>query len=162
MFAEIGTSQKQSTRTRSVTVTFRQRTGERSTRAYPSIWSDVACVAQGIASAIIAEPVNTATGASMTAEIVNLKRVRKAKARADRGATAAVNRAAFGRTKADRESDAATAAMHARVLDGARRTQPPAVGQPLPAAANQGGFPSTACERASDLGDDDLDPGNVS
>lgn len=98
----------------------------------------------------------------MTAEIVNLKRVRKAKARADKDATAAVNRAAFGRTKAERENEVAKAALQARVLDGAQRTQPPSEGQPHPTAANQGGFPSTACEIASDLGDDDLDPGNVS
>ena len=87
----------------------------------------------------------------MTAEIVNLKRVRKAKARAAKGATASVNRAAFGRTRADRESEAAKAALEARVLDGAHRTQPAT-------AANQGSFPSTA----SHSGDDDLDPGSVS
>jgi hypothetical protein len=98
----------------------------------------------------------------MTAEIVNLKRVRKAKARADKGGTAAINRAAFGRTKAERESESANAALQARALDGAQRTQPPAADQSHPIAANQGSFPSTACETASDLGDDDLDPGNVS
>jgi hypothetical protein len=38
----------------------------------------------------------------MSAEIVNLRRVRKAKARGEREKQAADNRVAFGRTKAER------------------------------------------------------------
>jgi hypothetical protein len=53
-------------------------------------------------------------------EIINLRRARKAKARAEKEATAAANRAAFGRTKAEKDA-AKTAADHAaRSLDGAK------------------------------------------
>ena len=52
-------------------------------------------------------------------EIVNLRLARKARAR--RAAAAAdVNRAAFGRTKAERARDAEERARGERVLDGAR------------------------------------------
>ncbi len=53
------------------------------------------------------------------AEIVNLRRVKKARLRAAAAAQAAENRSRFGRTKADREADAKSRAQAARLLDGA-------------------------------------------
>ena len=84
----------------------------------------------------------------MTADIINLKRARKAKARKDKAEAAAVTRAAFGRSKAEQEASDAEAQRTRHVLDGAK----------LSPAANQGSFPSTAGHDD----DDDLDPGNVS
>ncbi|MEG3163873.1 DUF4169 family protein [Sphingomonas sp. PB2P19] len=55
------------------------------------------------------------------AEIVNLRRARKAKARATAETTADANRAAFGRTKAEKDVAKAEAARHDRTLDGAKR-----------------------------------------
>ncbi len=54
-------------------------------------------------------------------EVVSLRRARKAKLRADAQATAAGNRAAFGRTKAEKQRDAAERDRATRALDGARR-----------------------------------------
>ena len=53
-------------------------------------------------------------------DVVNLRRARKAKVRKAAQATAAANRARFGRTKAERHADEAEAARLASVLDGAR------------------------------------------
>lgn len=58
-------------------------------------------------------------------EIVNLRRVRKAKTRADAERQAAENRAAFGRSKADKQEAAAKAGLAERLLDGHRRDTPP-------------------------------------
>jgi len=55
------------------------------------------------------------------AEIVNLNRARKAKARVAATKTAAANRAKFGRTKAERDAEAAEQARRTALLDGARR-----------------------------------------
>ena len=55
------------------------------------------------------------------AEIVNLNRARKAKARTAAAATAAVNRAAHGATKADKLAVRAEAERRERELDGAKR-----------------------------------------
>jgi hypothetical protein len=55
------------------------------------------------------------------AEIVNLNRVRKAKARSDAGKAAEANRAKFGRTKAERDTEAAEQARRDALLDGAKR-----------------------------------------
>ena len=85
----------------------------------------------------------------MAADIINLKRVRKAKARLAKAEAANVSRAAFGRTKVEREATVAETARANQLLDGAKLP---------PQAANQGSFPSTA----EHDGDDDLDPGNVS
>jgi Domain of unknown function (DUF4169) len=71
----------------------------------------------------------------MTADIINLRKARKAKAREDKDKQAAENRVRFGRTKADREKDAAVIKIDRSRLDGARRANPD---------------------------DDDLDPGAVS
>ncbi len=51
-------------------------------------------------------------------EIVNLKRLRKIKARTQASAEAAVNRAAHGRTKAEKKLTKAEQAAAARKLDG--------------------------------------------
>jgi hypothetical protein len=54
-------------------------------------------------------------------EIVNLRMARKAKARGVTDASAAANRAKFGRSKAERASAALDSARARRHLDGARR-----------------------------------------
>ncbi len=55
------------------------------------------------------------------AEIVNLRQARKAKAWAGKDDLATANRAKFGRTKAEREAEAAKAALAAKTLDGHKR-----------------------------------------
>jgi hypothetical protein len=54
-------------------------------------------------------------------EIVNLRRARKLRDRATKADMAAENRARFGRSKADKANEAATAALQARQLDGVKR-----------------------------------------
>jgi hypothetical protein len=53
------------------------------------------------------------------AEIVNLNRARKARARAEAEARAAANRAAHGRTKAEKAKDVAAREKRDALLDGA-------------------------------------------
>jgi hypothetical protein len=55
------------------------------------------------------------------AEVVNLRLARQAKARAGKEATAAANRAAFGRSKVEKAAAKAEADRAGRLLDGARR-----------------------------------------
>ncbi len=55
------------------------------------------------------------------AEVVNLRQARKAKRRAEAETTAAANRAAFGRTRAEKEVTTAELDRRARDLDNARR-----------------------------------------
>jgi hypothetical protein len=55
------------------------------------------------------------------AEIVNLRRARKAKAREEAARTAAANRFQHGRTKAEKAREAADRARREALLDGARR-----------------------------------------
>jgi hypothetical protein len=55
------------------------------------------------------------------AEIVNLNRARKVKARADKQGNAALNRVKHGRTKAEKARDSAEAARLRNLLDGARK-----------------------------------------
>lgn len=57
----------------------------------------------------------------MTAEIINLRRVRKTKVRLAEDAQAEVNRIKFGQTKADRERERAQKALELRALDAKRR-----------------------------------------
>jgi hypothetical protein len=57
----------------------------------------------------------------MAAEIVNLRRARKAKTRADAETKAAENRALHGRTKAEKARDAFERERAARALDQAKR-----------------------------------------
>ncbi len=54
----------------------------------------------------------------MTRDIVNLNRFRKARARAEKEAKAEENRARFGRTKAERQLDKATADKARSHMDG--------------------------------------------
>ena len=53
-------------------------------------------------------------------EVVNLRLARKAAARAAKEADAATNRAAHGRTRAERTATKAETARAERLLDGAR------------------------------------------
>lgn len=61
----------------------------------------------------------------MSAEIVNLRQARKAKARGEAEARAQANRIAFGRSKAERVGSAADKAKVERALDGHRLQPPP-------------------------------------
>jgi len=54
------------------------------------------------------------------ADIVNLKRARKDKARAERENQAAANRRRFGRTKLEKAADAQTTERAAKSLQGKR------------------------------------------
>lgn len=54
-------------------------------------------------------------------DVVKLRMARKAKKRGQAEALAAANRAAFGRTKAQKQADAMEKARVGRLLDGARR-----------------------------------------
>ena len=58
------------------------------------------------------------------AELLNLNHARKAKRAAEEKRRAVENRAVHGRTKAEKAANAASAAQHAAVLDGARRGPP--------------------------------------
>ena len=55
------------------------------------------------------------------AEVINLRQVRKAKARSAAAHQAAENRALHGQTKAERASSKSEAERAAKLLDGARR-----------------------------------------
>jgi hypothetical protein len=57
----------------------------------------------------------------MPADIVNLRRARKAKARTDKESEATANRALFGRTKAEKTRQAAERKQAARALESHRR-----------------------------------------
>ena len=60
----------------------------------------------------------------MTGEVVNLRRARKAKARADAQAQAAQNRLTFGRTKAEKTLAEARDALARRRHEGHKLTSP--------------------------------------
>ncbi|CAN1722950.1 DUF4169 family protein [Hyphomicrobium sp. 1Nfss2.1] len=57
----------------------------------------------------------------MTAEIINLRRARKAKLRREAEVLADENRAKFGRSKHEREATRAEAELNARRLEAMRR-----------------------------------------
>lgn len=57
------------------------------------------------------------------AEIINLRQARKAAKRKQDEATAAANRAKFGRTRAERLAQTSDKARAGRLLDGAKREQ---------------------------------------
>ncbi len=80
----------------------------------------------------------------MTAEIINLNKVRKAKERAEKERRAEENRIRHGRTKAERAQDDAQRTRDAGVLEGARI---------------EGAEPGY---KRSGETEDDLDPGSVS
>jgi capsule polysaccharide export protein KpsE/RkpR len=56
------------------------------------------------------------------AEIINLRRARKAKAKSQSETKADANRVAFGRTKAEKQATAAVKSLEARRLEGHKRT----------------------------------------
>jgi hypothetical protein len=55
------------------------------------------------------------------ADIVNLNRVRKSKAKADKAALAAENRGKFGRTKAEKAKAAAEKSIAEKMIDAHKR-----------------------------------------
>jgi hypothetical protein len=55
------------------------------------------------------------------AEIINLKQARKAKARVVKDNEAAANRVKFGRSKAEKQAEAARLALEAKRLEGHKR-----------------------------------------
>ena len=55
------------------------------------------------------------------AEIINLRKARKARTRAEKEAVAAENRVAFGRTKAEKQRAEAEQRLAARKLEAHRR-----------------------------------------
>ncbi|MBN9308464.1 DUF4169 family protein [Devosia sp.] len=57
------------------------------------------------------------------ADILSLSRARKAKARADKEQIAAENRVKFGRTKAEKQRDAAVRNLSEKRLDETRREE---------------------------------------
>lgn len=57
------------------------------------------------------------------AEIVNLNKARKVKAKSEAGKQAEANRAKFGRTKAEKDREAAEQARRDALLDGAKREE---------------------------------------
>ncbi len=57
------------------------------------------------------------------AEIINLRKARKAKTRVEREAVAAENRVAFGRTKAEKQRAKAEQQLAGRKLDAHRRDE---------------------------------------
>jgi hypothetical protein len=61
----------------------------------------------------------------MSAEIINLAKARKAKAKAGKAAQATQNRAKFGRTKADKAFEKAQQDKAVRLLDQSKRDKPP-------------------------------------
>ena len=54
-------------------------------------------------------------------DVVNLNRARKQRAKADARTTAVANRAAYGRTRAEREATERERECIARLLDGSKR-----------------------------------------
>lgn len=57
-------------------------------------------------------------------DVINLRAVRKAKARVSREVEAQANRAKFGRTRGERLREAQEAERAAKLLDGAKREEP--------------------------------------
>lgn len=58
------------------------------------------------------------------ADPINLNRVRKARARAEKDALAAENRAGFGRSKAERQKAAAEKSLVQKMVDAHKRDTP--------------------------------------
>ncbi len=76
------------------------------------------------------------------AEIINLRRARKAKARADAETQAAANRVAFGRTKAEKSGQAAQNALEVRRIEAHRRESPAPDAATKPASVPSGDDPA--------------------
>jgi hypothetical protein len=60
---------------------------------------------------------------AIMSNVVNLRQVRKTKARADKASQAEANRARFGRTKTQRLADAAEEQRRVNLLEGAKRSK---------------------------------------
>ncbi len=58
-------------------------------------------------------------------DVINLNRARKTRAKVGQSAKADANRAAFGRTRAEKQARAAEQARQDAVLDGAKRDDGP-------------------------------------
>jgi hypothetical protein len=65
----------------------------------------------------------------VSAEIINLRQARKQRARDEKAAQSAENRARFGRTKAERDQEERAQALAGRALDGHLR-EPPSIVAP--------------------------------
>lgn len=61
-------------------------------------------------------------------EVVNLRKWRRAKGKAEQAAQATANRAGFGRTRAEKQRDAADAAKRHALLEASRLEKPPRPG----------------------------------
>jgi len=61
---------------------------------------------------------------SVMAEIISFRKARKAKARAEKEAVAAENRASHGRSKAEKAAGAAEETLTGRRLEAHRRDEP--------------------------------------
>jgi hypothetical protein len=96
----------------------------------------------------------------MTADIINLRKARKAKQKASKDKHAAENRVVFGRSKAERTATAALIKLDTARLDGALRANPESALRANPESALRAN-PESA-KRANPDPDDDLDPGSVS
>lgn len=70
----------------------------------------------------------------MSAQIINLRKVRKAKRRRDNENQAAENRAKFGQSKKDRQFVEAEKARNSLKLDGARVSLSPAGRKQIPSS----------------------------
>jgi len=73
------------------------------------------------------------------AEIINLKDIRKARARAEAETKAAENRSRFGRTRNERKRQAIEDQRARRDHDGNRLERPPARGDEAPAKTSSSG-----------------------
>ncbi|MEL6258409.1 MAG: DUF4169 family protein [Pseudomonadota bacterium] len=58
------------------------------------------------------------------ADLINLNKARKAKARVDKQARAAANRVKHGRTKTEKAVDSANTAKLSKLIDGSKREEP--------------------------------------
>ena len=82
----------------------------------------------------------------MTAGIINLRKARKAKARAEAVKTASENRVKFGRTKTEREQVSAVLKIERSRLDGAQRANPGDEPREIPAGNNASPLPGPGKE----------------
>jgi hypothetical protein len=77
----------------------------------------------------------------VSAEIINLRQARKQRAREDKAARAAGNRARFGRSKAEREREEQAQTRAQQALDGHLRA-PPSDATPSPEPGDGDHMPS--------------------
>ena len=72
----------------------------------------------------VLRPFGVSTDGGDMGKVINLNKARKRKAREDAAAQAAQNRVRFGRTKEQKQRDAAEAEQAQRKLDGLKREDP--------------------------------------